>query len=82
MSTLDPERVDLAALVAHLRHELPEAPRGAISGRTVMRDVVAKHLGCSALEAEKLVDTLVARGFARLERAADDSEHWLFGNGA
>ena len=56
--------------------ELPLIPGGEIAGRSKMRDLVAAHLGCSLLEAEELVDTLIARGFARLERDPEGRVGW------
>src|SRR5262249_34462866 len=64
MAKLDVEAVDLDLLVDVVR-EVTEAPlTGAIVGRSRLRDIVADHLECSMLEAEELVDTMVARGFA------------------
>lgn len=58
--------VDLASLVADLWRDFGGgAPAGYLRGRTAIRDAVVRRLGCSALEAEELVDTLEARGFLR-----------------
>ena len=76
MQRLDPERVDLASLTSHLRESFPSEPLGSIVGRTQLRDEVARQLGCSLLEAEQLVDTLVARGFVTAQRDRDGSVHW------
>lgn len=81
MSTLDVESVDLAALVAAIRTRFDLPLPDAMLGRTVMRDVVAEHLACSALEAEQLVDTLIARGFVRLDRDASGLEVWRLSSG-
>ena len=83
MGTLDVEQVDLAQLVAAIRTRV-ESPllAGSVVGRTYMRDVVADHLGCSALEAERLVDTMVSRGFVHLERDVDGRETWRLSRGA
>lgn len=63
-SPLEVEEVDLAQLARRLAEHVPSAARlGALDGRTVFRDVVMDLLGCSALEAEQVVDTLVARNF-------------------
>lgn len=65
---LDVEAVDLAALAAALRRSFEHAPpAGYVRGRTMLRDVVASHLGCSAAEAERLVETMAGRGFLRFE---------------
>lgn len=66
MATLDVEAIDLSAVAGTLRMRLSEAIPDALEGRTLMRDVVAEHLGASLLEAEEIVDTLVDRGFVRL----------------
>jgi hypothetical protein len=73
------EQVDLAELTAALERVFGGQPvEGAIVGRTRLRDGVASHLGCSSLEAEQLVDTLVTCGFLRLERTAEGAELWRF----
>lgn len=81
MATLDIEQVDLAALVEAIRSRLAAPIAGAVIGRTQMRDVVAEDLRCSLLEAEQLVDTLIAAGLARLERDCDGREVWHLSTG-
>jgi hypothetical protein len=76
MGTLDVEGVDLAALVSVIRAQFDSAIPGGVLGRTLMRDIVAEHLDCSALEAEQLVDTMVARALVRLERDIEGRETW------
>lgn len=69
------EDIDLAELARFLRENVPATwRRGTLDGRTAIRDAVASHLGCSALIAENVVDTMVARGFLGLEGAVGDSE--------
>lgn len=64
MTTLDPETVDLAALAQALDRLVPAPQReGDVVGRTALRDAVAAHLACSDALAERIVDTMVARGF-------------------
>jgi len=75
MATLDIEHVDLADLLEVLRTRATEL-EGEVTGRSQMRDVVAAHLGCSMLEAEELVDTLIARGFARVVRDPEGRVGW------
>ena len=80
---LSVEDVDLAELVEALRSRFAGArPTGYLDGRTALRDAVADELGCSDLEAEQLVDTLVAHGFVRYEgnpQAPEDGTHgWTF----
>jgi hypothetical protein len=72
---LDVEQVDLAELVEMLRgHEVELV--GSLTGRSRMRDLVAQRLDCSMLEAETLVDTLIAQGFAHLEHDPEGREGW------
>ena len=67
------EEIDLAELTAALRDRFASAmPTGYLVGRTVFRDAAAGMLGCSDLEAEDIVDTLIARGFLRYD--GDPSE--------
>lgn len=40
-------------------------PVGYLRGKAVLRDAVGSLLGCSALEAEEIVDTMESRGFLR-----------------
>jgi hypothetical protein len=61
---MNPEAVDLAALVERLRKQAASsAISGYLAGKTWFRDTVVSDLGCSELEAEEIVDTLVNRGF-------------------
>ena len=75
------EDVDLAELTASLRSRFAgAAPTGYLDGRSALRDAVTEELTCSTLEAEEIVDTLVARGFVRYEgdptAALDDGRGW------
>jgi hypothetical protein len=76
MSTVNVEGVDLAQLVETVRARAGSALLGAVVGRTQIRDLLAEHLGCSLLQAEELVDTMVGRGLVRLEREGDGREVW------
>jgi hypothetical protein len=58
----DPESVDLAVLARWLREAYGSSVEGAVVGRTILRDEVVRRLGCSQLEGEQLVDTMIARG--------------------
>lgn len=62
-----PEEIDLADVAGTVqRGLLGSSPvMGFAEGKTVLRDQVVELLGCSELEAEELVDTMVARGFFR-----------------
>jgi hypothetical protein len=59
----DPESVDLAVLARWLREAYGSSVEGSVVGRTMLRDEVVRRLGCSQLEGEQLVDTMIARGF-------------------
>jgi len=65
--TLDVTSVDLLDLSRSIRRFLksPIVPGSVLAGKTAMKEATMKILGCSELEAENIVDTLVARGFAR-----------------
>lgn len=64
MNVLDVESVDLAELVSRLARLVePDARIGLLIGRTAFRDAVVEILVCSSLEAEQVVDTLVARNY-------------------
>lgn len=73
---LDVEAIDLEQLARVVRRKCEGPLIGPITGRTNVRDIIAAHLGCSMLEAEELVDTMVARGFARLERDSEGRDVW------
>lgn len=58
------EDIDLHELAGFLKQRLSEGPPvGYLRGKALMRDVLAQERGCSALEAEELVDTLELNGF-------------------
>lgn len=76
MARFDPESTDLAALAAHLSQAVGAATAGAVVGRTRLRDEVVRHLGCSQLEGERMVDTMVGRGFLLLRKGQDGMEYW------
>jgi hypothetical protein len=77
MNHFDPDLVDLAGLARHLDEAFPSAPMGSIVGRTQLRDEVARNLKCSLLEAEQMVDTMVARGYLFEQRELDGTVHWM-----
>lgn len=74
MEHFDPESIDLAELVTELRARCGPCIEDVVVGRTLLRDEVARHLSCSMLEAEQLVDTLIARGFVRQGPLRDGRE--------
>jgi hypothetical protein len=80
----DVEDVDLAQIAADLRGVFESAPpTGYVRGRTAIRDAVVARLGFSEAVAERLVETMVGRGFIRFEgdpaRADTGDSVWTFG---
>jgi hypothetical protein len=73
----DPESIDLAELASELRERCGHCIEDVVVGRTLLRDEVAQRLNCSMLEAEQLVDTLIARGFVRQGSLSDGREGLL-----
>ena len=73
---LDVEQIDLARLAEAVQRRVDGPLEGPIVDRSIVRDIVATHLGCSMLEAEQLVDTMVSRGFARLEHDSEGRDFW------
>jgi hypothetical protein len=77
----DVESIDLAALAAKLAATFGgSAPEGYVRGRTTLRDAVAAHLGCSALMAENLVETMISRGWLRFDgdpTVASEGGRWV-----
>lgn len=76
MERFNPEAVDLAALAQVLRRACGDVTVGAVMGRTQLRDAAVEHLGCSQLEGEQLVDTMVGRGFLVQERLENGLAVW------
>jgi hypothetical protein len=72
----DPESVDLEVLRSALVRSCGSFVEGEIVGRTLLRDEAVVRLSCSELEAELIVDTLVARGFVRRETLEDGRKGW------
>lgn len=72
----DPESVDLAALRAALETSCGAFVEGEVVGRTRLRDEVLLQLACSVLEAERVVDTMVGRGFLRRQTSRDGRTGW------
>lgn len=74
---MDIADVDYRAVQKHLRSQFRDAPpEGAIMGRTALRDAVAAFVGCSLLQAEQIVDTLVVRNSVVLVRSPDSPDFW------
>ena len=78
-NSIDVEEIDLAHLARRLLSAVGSPVEGYVVGRTLMRDAVADILGCSLLEAENLVETLIGRGLI-VRRGGEQSSHdveWL-----
>lgn len=78
-----PEEVDLAVLTRQLKTRFAELPpQGYVLGRSEIRDAVVEILGCSQLQAEELVDTMISLGYARFEGSpgdeVDEMQPWRF----
>lgn len=81
----NPEEIDLAQVVRELGPALAEYERsGFVRGRSAIRDWVARRFGASEAFAERLVDTMVARGFLRFERdlSGENEGVWRTSGGA
>ncbi len=75
------QEIDLASLAINIRSALPFPATGYLYGKTELRDATVKLLDCSLLEAEQLVDTMVARGFVSYDaegETAEDPGVWRF----
>jgi hypothetical protein len=72
--TLDPTSIDLADLSRRLSSSLCSQiiPGDKLEGQTTARDRVVSLLECSELEAELIVDTMVARGFLRFREGPEE----------
>jgi len=66
---VDIEGLDLRDVTERIRKHIPptDPPVGYLRGRSYFRDVLVAELGCSALEAEDLVDTLQMNGYLRFQ---------------
>lgn len=66
---MDIEGLDLREVAEQIRNHIPptDPPVGYLRGRSYFRDVIIQELGCSALEAEDLVDTLQMNGYLHFE---------------
>jgi hypothetical protein len=88
MSPIDPEAVDLLEVMRRIAGAFGvQLQGGLLEGKTRLRDWVVSDLDCSQSEAERVVDTLEARGFIRLValaagRAPPDAAEgvWELGN--
>lgn len=76
----DVEAIDLAELTSELQARCGARVAGQLAGPTLLRDQLVRRLGCSELEAETLVDTLIARGFVVRSDAPDGLVEWSIGS--
>lgn len=67
---------ELARTLARIFAKQP--PIGFIVGRTALRNAVMDVLGCSLLEGERIVDTLILRGRLVFVRPPDEIGSWAF----
>lgn len=68
------EEIDLAQLTAALRRRYGRHLYASyLRGKTLLRDGIVESLGCSAYEAEELVETLEMMGYVRFPHLADDT---------
>jgi hypothetical protein len=68
------EEIDLASLARALRARFgPQLDENYLDGRTILRDAVVAIVGCSALEAEELVDTLEGMHYLRFPQLPDET---------
>jgi hypothetical protein len=79
--SLNLEETDLGGIASDLRRSFADRPpTGYLLGKTAFRDAIVKKLDCSALEAEQVVDTMIARGFLRYQgspsEAIDGRQPW------
>lgn len=65
MQVNDPENVDFEAVKVMLRGMCGSSAARAVFGRIRLRDAVTQNFGCSALEAEQIVDSMIGRGVLR-----------------
>jgi hypothetical protein len=77
LQRFDPEGVDLAQVAHHLREAFGERVAGAVIGRTALRNEVLHSLHCSELEAEQIIDTMIARGFIVTATQPDAPPGWV-----
>ena len=67
------EDIDLAQLAGSVRRRYGRHLYASyLRGKTLMRDAIVVELGCSAYEAEELVETLELMGYVRFPHLADE----------
>jgi hypothetical protein len=76
---LNDEPTDLAELTEAIRSRVGDSVDGAVLGRTRLRDAAQDELGCSAIEADRIVETMALRGLVRLARDPLGHSKWNLG---
>jgi hypothetical protein len=71
----NPDSADLSTLAEVLRRG--PSVVGRVVGRARLQGELTRHLGCSALVAERLVDAMIRRGLIRQEVHRDGWVHWV-----
>jgi hypothetical protein len=78
---VDIENLDLSELAGFLRQSLDAGVAiGVVVGLTLLRDLVAEHLSCSLLQAERIVETMVDHGFIILKKGPGLPAVWHMAN--
>lgn len=68
------EDIDLAQLAGSVQRRYGRHLYASyLRGKTLMRDAIIVELGCSAYEAEELVETLELMGYVRFPHLADET---------
>jgi hypothetical protein len=76
-ASVDAEDLDLSELAGVLRQSLDAGVAiGLVVGLTLLRDLLADHLGCSLLQAERIVETMVDHGFIVLKESPGRPAVW------
>jgi hypothetical protein len=76
-ASVNVEELDLSELAGVLRQSLDAGVAiGLVMGLTLLRDLLADHLDCSLLQAERIVETMVDRGFIVLKDGAGRPAVW------
>jgi hypothetical protein len=66
------EDIDLFTLTGALRRRYGRHLYASyLRGKTLLRDAIVEELGCSAYEAEELVETLETMGYVRFPHLSD-----------
>ena len=67
----------LSDLAASLDRAWGRSMVGAVMGRARLEEELIRHLGCSAVTAKGLIDTMIHRGLIRQEVHRDGWVHWV-----